>query len=166
MNVLLGQEGQQTSIRREDMENSNFPVQNLGQLSLASVPATAKTYKFKLVQNSFFSNLQYDYDNKYYVSASFRTDGSSRFGKDHRWASFWSVGAKYRITEEKFMETAKSWLTDLTIRGSYGTTGNQDVGDHTNADYLSWIVARDVFGYGYNYNGKPGSGHEQFGNPD
>lgn len=166
LNVLLGQEGQQTSIRREDMENSNFPVQNLGQLSLASVPATAKTYKFKLVQNSFFSNLQYDYDNKYYVSASFRTDGSSRFGKDHRWASFWSVGAKYRITEEKFMETAKSWLTDLTIRGSYGTTGNQDVGDHTNADYLSWIVARDVFGYGYNYNGKPGSGHEQFGNPD
>ncbi len=166
LNVLVGQEGQKTSINRADMENSNFPVKDLGELGLASVPSTASTYKFKLLLASFFSNLQYDYDNKYYLSASFRTDGSSRFGKDNRWASFWSVGAKYRISAEKFMEPTKNWLSDLTFRASYGTTGNQDVGDHTDADYLSWIVARDVFGYGYNYNGKPGSAHEQFGNSD
>ncbi len=166
LNVLVGQEGQQTTINRQDMENSNFPVQDLIQLGLASIPATASTFKYKLRLNSFFSNLQYDYDNKYYLSASFRTDGSSRFGKDNRWASFWSVGAKYRITEEKFMESTKNWLSDLTVRASYGTTGNQDVGDHTNADYYSWIVSSDVFGYGYNYNGKPGSAHEQWGNAD
>ncbi len=166
LNVLVGQEGQKTTINRADLDNSNFPVQNLGELCLASVPSTAATYKFKLVLASFFSNVQYDYDNKYYLSASFRTDGSSRFGKDNRWASFWSVGAKYRLSEEKFMEPAKKWLSDLTIRASYGTTGNQDVGDHTDADYLSWIVSRDVFGYGYNYNGKPGSAHEQFGNSE
>ncbi len=166
LNVLVGQEGQKTAIRREDMENSNFPVQTLNELGLASSPSTASTYKYNLVLNSFFSNVQYDYANKYYVSASFRTDGSSRFGKDNRWASFWSVGGKYRITEEKFMQPAKSWLSDLTVRASYGTTGNQDVGDHTDADYLSWIVARDVFGYGYNYNSKPGSAHLQFGNAD
>lgn len=166
LNVLVGQEGQKTSISRADMENSNFPVSDLGELGLASVPSTASTYKYKLLLASFFSNVQYDYDNKYYLSASFRTDGSSRFGKDNRWASFWSVGAKYRISAEKFMEPTKNWLSDLTLRASYGTTGNQDVGDHTNADYLSWIVSRDVFGYGYNYNGKPGSAHEQFGNPD
>ncbi len=166
LNVLVGQEGQKTSIRREDMENSNFPVQTLNELGLASSPSSAYTYKYNLLLNSFFSNVQYDYANKYYVSASFRTDGSSRFGKDNRWASFWSVGGKYRITEEKFMESTKSWLSDLTIRASYGTTGNQDVGDHTDADYLSWIVASDVFGYGYNYNSKPGSAHLQFGNSD
>lgn len=166
LNILVGQEGQQTTINSQAMENSNFPVQDLIQLGLASSPSTAATYKYNLKLNSFFSNVQYDYANKYYVSASFRTDGSSRFGKDNRWASFWSVGAKYRITEEKFMETAKNWLSDLTVRASYGTTGNQDVGDHTDADYYSWIVASDVFGYGYNYNGKPGSAHEQWGNAD
>ncbi len=166
LNVLLGQEGQKTSLSRSDLANSNFPVQNLGELSLGSVPSTANSYKYDLVLGSFFSNLQYDYDNKYYLSASWRTDGSSRFGDANRWATFWSVGAKYRISAEKFMEPARTWLNDLTLRASYGTTGNQDVGDHTDADYLSWIVARDIFGYGYNYAGKPGSAHEQFGNSD
>ncbi len=166
LNVMVGHEGQQTNISVTNLANSNFPVENLSELSLASIPSTAATYKYKLMLASFFSNVQYDYDNKYYVSASFRTDGSSRFGKDNRWASFWSVGAKYRITAEKFMQPASNWLSDLTVRASYGTTGNQDVGDHTDADYYSWIVARDVFGYGYNYNGKPGSGHLQFGNSD
>ncbi len=166
LNALIGQEGQKTTISRADLENSNFPSEVLGELGLASIPATASTYKYKLLLASFFSNVQYDYDNKYYLSASYRTDGSSRFGKDNRWASFWSVGAKYRLSAEKFMEPTNKWLTDLTIRASYGTTGNQDVGDHSDADYLSWIVARDVFGYGYNYNGKPGSAHQQFGNSD
>lgn len=166
LNVLLGQEGQKTHINSTAMESSNFPVSDLGELILASSPSTARTAKYDLVLASFFSNLQYDYDNKYYFSASWRTDGSSRFGKDHRWASFWSVGGKYRLTAEKFMEPAQNWLSDLTLRASYGTTGNQDVGDHTDADYYSWIVSRDIFGYGYNYNGKPGSAHEQFGNPD
>ena len=166
LNLLVGQEGQQTNISVSNLANSNFPVENLSELSLASIPSTASTSKYKLMLASFFGNAQYDYDNKYYVSASFRTDGSSRFGKDNRWASFWSVGAKYRITAEKFMQPASNWLSDLTLRASYGTTGNQDVGDHSDADYYSWIVARDVFGYGYNYNGKPGSSHIQAGNSD
>ncbi len=166
LNVLLGQEGQKTSLSRSSLATSNFPVQDLGELSLGSIPSTASSYKFDLVLASFFSNLQYDYDNKYYLSASWRTDGSSRFGASNRWASFWSVGAKYRLSAEKFMEPARTWLSDLTFRASYGTTGNQDVGDHSNADYLSWLVARDIFGYGYNYAGKPGSAHEQFGNPE
>ena len=166
LNVLLGQEGQKTSISRSDLANSNFAVENLGELSLGSIPSTAASYKFDLVLASFFANAQYDFDNKYYVSASWRADGSSRFGSSNRWASFWSVGAKYRLSAEKFMESTRTWLNDLTVRASYGTTGNQDVGDHSNADYLSWLVSRDVFGYGYNYDGKPGSAHEQFGNSD
>ena len=166
LNIMLGQEGQQTNIKASYLAGSNYPVEYLNEVTLASVPGSASTAHYKLILGSWFSNVQYDYANKYYLSASFRTDGSSRFGANNRWASFWSVGGKYRITEEKFMQPAKNWLSDLTIRASYGTTGNQDVGDHTDADYLSWIVARDVFGFGYNYNNTPGSAHEQFGNPD
>lgn len=166
LNVLVGQEGQKTSVASSQLGASNFPVENLFEVSLASTPSAATTAKYNLVLGSFFSNLQYDYDNKYYVSASWRTDGSSRFGKNNRWATFWSVGGKYRVSSEKYMEPTKSWLTDLTLRASYGTTGNQDVGDHTDADYYSWIVARDIYGYGYNYAGQPGSRHKQFGSAD
>ena len=95
---------------------------------------------------------------------SARADGSSRFGKDNKWAGFWSIGARYRLSEEDFMESTKSWLTNLTVRTSYGTSGNQDVGD---TDYAhGWSASRNLFGFGYNYNGLPGSAHEQQGNPD
>lgn len=163
LNVLLGQEGQKTHIARSYLEGTNYPVQDKTEIGLTSTPAAAATYKYNLVLGSFFSNVQYDYDNKYYLSASWRTDGSSRFGKNNRWASFWSVGGKYRLSSEKFMEPVRPWLNDLTFRASYGTTGNQDVGDHTNADYYSWIVAEDTYSYGYNYAGQPGARHEQFG---
>ena len=125
----------------------------------AAVPGSAATYQYELVLASFFANAQYDYDNKYYLSGSLRYDGSSRFGSNNRWAPFWSVGAKYRISSEKFMEGTHSWLNNLTIRTSYGTSGNQEVGD-------SWYASRNLFGFGYNYNNLPGSAHDQFGNPD
>ena len=124
-----------------------------------AVPGSASTSIDKVALASFFANAEYDYNNKYYVSGSFRMDGSSRFGSNNRWAPFWSVGAKYRISEESFMKGSSEWLNNLTIRASYGTSGNSEVGG-------SWYAARDLFGFGYNYNGVPGMGHAQFGNPD
>ena len=72
---------------------------------------------------SFFGKLDYSYRNKYYVSGSVREDGSSRFTADHRWGTFWSAGASWRISNESFMEGIE-WLNNLSFRGSYGTTGN------------------------------------------
>lgn len=159
VNFLIGQEGQRTNKKEAYLAASNYPVDYLNEVSNAAVPGSASTSKYDLVLASFFANAQYDYESKYYASASFRYDGSSRFGSNHRWAPFWSVGAKYRLSAEKFMEGTHGWLTNLTLRASYGTSGNQEVGN-------SWYASRNMFGFGHNYNNLPGSAHEQFGNPD
>lgn len=76
---------------------------------------------------SYFGRLNYDYADKYYVEATFRADGSSRFYKDARWGKFWSVGASWRISEENFMKNV-SWIDNATLRVSYGQLGNDSVG--------------------------------------
>lgn len=162
LNLMVGQEAQKTKNNTSYLAASNYPVDFLNQVANAAVPASAATRRFDVAIASFFFNGQYDYMNKYYFSASARADGSSRFGDQHRWAGFWSVGARYRISEEKFMESTKSWMDNLTIRTSYGTSGNQEVGDPLIAN--GWYASRDLFGFGYNYNGLPGSAHEQQGN--
>ena len=72
---------------------------------------------------SFFGKVDYDFLDKYYLSASVREDGSSRFSPDRRWGTFWSAGASWRISEEEFLQEYE-WLDNLSMRGSYGTTGN------------------------------------------
>lgn len=160
VNFLLGQEAQYTYLKEAYLAGSNYPVDYLPQVSNSAVPGSASTSVDRVALASFFANAQYDFSGKYYLSGSFRMDGSSRFGQNHRWAPFWSVGAKYRISSEEFMNATENWLDNLTLRASYGTSGNQEVGG------TSWYAARDLYGFGYNYNGIPGSSHEQFGNPD
>ncbi len=157
LNIMVGQEAQKTKDNSSYLAASNYPLMDKNQVANAAVPSSASTSRDAVAIASFFLNGQYDYKNKYYFSMSARADGSSRFGKDDRWAGFWSVGARYRISEEEFMEASRDWLTNLTVRTSYGTSGNQEVGD-------SWYASRDLFGFGYNYNGLPGSAHEQLGN--
>lgn len=83
--------------------------------------------KYKLL--SFFGSGEYSYDRKYFLSASARSDGSSRFHPDKRWGTFWSVGASWRIVEESFMQNAKdTWLSNLMLRTSYGAQGNDNIG--------------------------------------
>ncbi len=157
LNLLVGQEGQKRHLKTAYLEGTNYPVEDKNDVALAAVPSSVSTLNSDLKLSSFFGNAQYDYDNKYYLSGSYRFDGSSRFAAGHRWSAFWSVGAKYRISSEKFMESTKDWLSNLSFRASYGTTGNQEVG-------TGWYAASDLFDYGYNYNGVPGSAHSQFGN--
>ncbi len=73
---------------------------------------------------SYFARVNYGFDNRYYVDASWRTDGSSRFAPATRWGHFWSVGASWRISQEKFMQDAE-WLDNLTLKASYGVQGNE-----------------------------------------
>ena len=76
---------------------------------------------------SFFGKANYTYDNRYLISFTLRHDGSSRFGKNNRFATFPSVSAGWRISQEKFMRETTSWLDDLKLRASWGQTGNQDI---------------------------------------
>lgn len=77
---------------------------------------------------SFFGSAEYNYADRYYLSASFRSDGSSRFSSSKRWGTFWSVGGSWRISDEKFMEHTRNWLSNLSLRASYGAQGNDNVG--------------------------------------
>ena len=73
---------------------------------------------------SFIGRINYDYDNKYILSLSMRSDASSRFAKGSRWSTFPSVAAAWRISQESFMKGIRSWLDDLKIRASCGQTGS------------------------------------------
>lgn len=71
----------------------------------------------------YFARLNYNYDDRYFISGSYRYDGSSRFKYD-KWGNFWSVGAAWNIQNEKFMEGA-GWINTLKLRATYGVAGNQ-----------------------------------------
>jgi TonB-linked SusC/RagA family outer membrane protein len=92
----------------------------------------------------YFGRINYDYKGKYLLELNGRYDGSSAFSPLDRWAFFPSASAGYRISEENFMEPVKNVLSDLKIRASYGTLGNQDVGGNyylrtMNGAQANWI---------------------------
>jgi len=76
---------------------------------------------------SFFGNLDYSYDSRYFFQASVREDGSSLFGSQSKWGLFWSASGSWNISSEKFMENTKSWLSLLKTRVSYGVNGNNNI---------------------------------------
>lgn len=76
---------------------------------------------------SFFGRVNYDFDSKYLLSATFRADGSSKFAKGNRWGYFPSAAVAWRVSSESFMENTKNWLDDLKLRFSYGTAGNNNI---------------------------------------
>lgn len=94
--------------------------------SMNSMP-TSYTRRYKT--EGFLSRGNYDYDGRYFVSFSLRRDGSSRFSKDARWGTFWSVGASWRMDEENFLKGA-DWIDMLKLRASYGVVGNDDLGSY------------------------------------
>ncbi|MDO4162950.1 MAG: TonB-dependent receptor [Bacteroides sp.] len=76
---------------------------------------------------SFFARANYNFQDKYLVSATFRADGSSKFEKENRWGYFPSAAVAWRISSENFMENTRTWLDDLKLRVSYGTAGNNNI---------------------------------------
>ena len=114
------------------------------------------------VMEGYFLKGDYNYANKYYLSANVRRDGTSRFHPDHRWGTFWSVGGSWRIAQEKFMESAE-WVNELKLRASYGTQGNENVLSSTS--YNSFVLYQDQ--YGVSWDGTSLSTSTIFyGNPD
>lgn len=110
-------------------EYSNF-------VNISSMDSYTREYK----KEGYFARLNYDFDDKYYATASYRRDGSSRFSKDNRWGNFWSFGASWRISQEDFMENL-TWVDNLKLRASYGETGNDAIyytDDDTQQDYYPY----------------------------
>ena len=76
---------------------------------------------------SFFGIADYNYDNRYFVQATIREDGSSLFGSKNKWGLFWSASASWNISNEKWMDSTDSWLDLLKVRASYGLNGNNGI---------------------------------------
>jgi TonB-linked SusC/RagA family outer membrane protein len=79
---------------------------------------------------SFFARANYNYNSRYYLTYSYRYDGSSNFGPKNRWAPFHAVSGSWRISQEPFMQGIKGTISDLKIRAGWGQTGNQDIGGY------------------------------------
>ena len=109
----------------------------------------------EMVMNSWFANLNYDFDNRYFFDFNFRRDGSSRFAPDHRWSNFFSIGGMWNAKNETFLQDI-TWLDNAKFRISYGTTGNSSFANYA---YQSLI------GTGPLYNGQPSIGITQDSNP-
>jgi len=107
-------------------------------------------------KQSVFGQLKYDYKNRYFVSATARYDGSSRFGVNNRYGLFPAVSAGWLISEEPFLKN-NTVLSELKLRGSYGVTGNDQIG---------FFPGLGLAGAGFNYNNIPGTAPTQMANPN
>lgn len=125
--TLLGHEYYQYNQGYIKGSRSNFALPNLYEPDAASILSdfSGKSDVYKLL--SFFGSVEYGYDKRYHLSASLRTDGSSRFHPNSRWGTFWSVGASWRVLNESFIKQTP-WISNLTIRTSYGLQGNDNIG--------------------------------------
>lgn len=145
--VLAGYEIYNKEYKRTYAQGTKFPIGGLTELNVAATPQEVGSVTDKERMLSYFGRLNYDYQNKYFASFSIRSDGSSRFAPGHRYGTFWSVGLNWRVSEENFMKYI-TWIDDLKLRASYGTSGNKT------SDYLYGYQA--FYEGGANYNGESG----------
>ena len=141
-NFMLGQEG-------IDYRSTGFQVvtrgQTINRLTNIASGTRASSWKDANTEHAFISlffRTEYNYKDLYYAEVAARTDASSRFGKDHRWGAFWSLGFMWNIKNEAFLKDVE-WLTGAQIKLSTGTSGNSTIPDYDhlalvsgNANYL------------------------------
>lgn len=131
MTALLGASWQQYNQERMRAETQNF-IDDIFQwdyLQAGSVRSASESQDYKWAMNSYFARLTYSINNKYLFTATGRYDGSSKFGANNKYAFFPSVGAAWRISQEDFMNNV-TFVRDLKLRASYGTSGNQEIGQY------------------------------------
>lgn len=119
--------------------SNDFTYNSLQSGATPSTPFS-NTAEWTLV--SYLARANYSYDNRYFLTSSIRADGSSRFGKNNKWGYFPSVGAAWKINNEAFFSPLSNKISDLKLRVSFGSTGNQEIGVYqslstlTNVNYL------------------------------
>lgn len=155
LDILLGYETEDYELDYTYSNGSQYPSykEEIANAGLTRSSSLKKGYRMV----SYLGRLNYDFDSRYYASASYRRDGSSRLSRDSRWGDFWSVSGSWRLSREAFMESLSDIISDAKIRVSYGLNGTQP------SDYYAYM---GLFQYGYNYNGFGGSAESTFFNND
>lgn len=125
MELFAAHEKLETIYRRDDGQgrelSSNKPIFDFGDPTMLLLRSEA----YEVATASYFGRFNYAFDNKYLFEFNFRRDGSSRFSSAHRWGSFPSVSAAWRVSEENFMQDL--YFMELKLRGSWGRLGNQSI---------------------------------------
>ena len=157
-NLMVGQEGidyhyEAFSLMTKGQNNDKLTNISTGTRATSWSDTTDSDYGFL----SFFGRGEYSYDNRFFVEGALRADASSRFGASRRWAGFWSVGFMWNLRNERFMERASRWLTNLQLSLSTGTSGNSSI---PNYEHLALV------GGGLDYIGNAGIALMQPGNED
>ena len=152
--LKVGYEAQKSQEYTISADGNGVPQLTTLPLPPTSNPVTANAGGSDYAFSSVFSNLQFNYKNIFSLSGSLRNDGSSRFGIDQRYGTFWSVGGAWNIDREDFMSSSQ-FISGLKLRASYGTNGNANIGNY------NW---RALYGFGADYNKIPGSVPSSVGN--
>ena len=142
---LLGGTLQRNKSTLSSFQGSGYASEALiGNLSSAESILNAKSSETKYKYAAIFSRIGLNWDKKYFLNFTARRDGSSRFGPNNRFANFGAVGAAWIISEEEFLKSNLSFLSFAKLRGSYGSTGNDQIGDYGYLD--SYQATRGING--------------------
>jgi len=134
LTALAGYTAQKHSYDHAYGEARGFPNDNIYTLNAGTMyQLTSDLSEYSMI--SYLSRINYAYDNKYLFTATFRTDGSSRFGQNKKWGSFPSASIGWRVSQENFMKNVQT-INDLKVRASYGIVGNNRIGNYSSIGLL------------------------------
>ena len=150
--ILVGHEYYDYRLYYLGASKSNMFSQDNKELSGAVIDGqAASSYKTRRNNEGFFGRLQYNYDERIFGSASIRRDASSRFAPDHRWGTFWSVGAAWLMNKESWFDLG--WVQELKLKASLGSQGNDNIGDYRYTDVFNIINSGGNIGTSFNSKG-------------
>jgi TonB-linked SusC/RagA family outer membrane protein len=156
-NVLLGQSFNSYEITKSTM--SSGALYNSSSIETLPAGSIGSTSGEKNTLLSYFARLQYNYKEKYILSSSIRRDGSSKFGSEKRWGTFYSLALGWRIKKETFLDNV-DWLSDLKLRGSLGTNGSNNIGSY------AWRSTLANYNYSLGGGAAIGQGVSGISNPE
>ncbi|MDR0833365.1 MAG: TonB-dependent receptor [Candidatus Symbiothrix sp.] len=141
INAILVQSAQKETYLGNNVEATDYPNDYVQTIS-GGIVNQGSSNKTQWTLASYLARAQYSYQGRYLLSASIRADGSSRFGSKNRWGYFPSASAAWRLSDEDFFKNANafSFIDDFKVRGSYGETGNFNIGNY---DHLSVMSKED-----------------------
>lgn len=129
VDAVLGYTAQSESYDFNRINGTNFPNDNIKTMNAAGLITNATNLKEEWSLLSYLARVNYNYDDRYLVTSTFRQDGSSRFGINNRWGFFPSVSLGWRLSEEGFMNEI-DWISELRLRASTGLTGNNFISNY------------------------------------
>lgn len=142
INVMAGHEYYDTKTTYLYAYAQGLFSSEIPEINAAANPVSSNSYTSEYNVEGYFGNLQYDYDEKYFASASYRRDASSRFAKENRWGNFWSFGAGWLINREDFFHA--DWVDMLKLKFSVGQQGNDNIGNWAYVDLYQLTAASET----------------------